>query len=84
MTIDMTKPSLKMISVMNACNRAAAGPQKTMALKHCQAAAKARAANKEAESNRHLDAAAHAIAQSPVSDLITGTTCQAKERSLAI
>ena len=52
----------KMKSVKEACNKAPAGSKKDAALKHCHAAEKAHAAGKEAECDRELDAAKHALA----------------------
>lgn len=60
--LDMTKPPLKMIAVGNAIEDASPSPQKSEALKHYAAAVEARAAMREAASNRELDAAVQALA----------------------
>lgn len=52
----------KMKSVKAVWDKATAGPKKDAALKHYQAAEKARSANNDAECNRALDAATHALA----------------------
>lgn len=59
---DVNRPSLKMISVRNACNDAPPGAKKEMALKHLAAAEKARLGMSEAETNSELDAATLALA----------------------
>lgn len=52
----------KMKSVKTAWDAAPAGPKKDAALKHYQAAEKARAARNDGECNRELEAARHALA----------------------
>jgi len=52
----------KMKSVKEVWDKAAAGPKKDAALKHYQAAEKAQTAKNDAECNRELDAAKHALA----------------------
>lgn len=52
----------KMKSVKAVWDQAAAGPKKEAALKHYQAAEKAHTAKNDAECNRELDAAKHALA----------------------
>jgi hypothetical protein len=59
--LDMTRPSLKMIAVGNACNDAPSGPPKNAALTHYAAAVEARLAMREAVSNKELDAAVDAL-----------------------
>ncbi|QDY69282.1 hypothetical protein [Qingshengfaniella alkalisoli] len=62
MPLNMTRPSLKAISVRNACNAALPSLKKNEALKHYAAAEEARLAMREAESNNELNAATHALA----------------------
>ena len=52
----------KMKSVKAAWDKALAGPKKDAALKHYQAAEKANTARNDAETNKELDAATHALA----------------------
>jgi len=52
----------KMKSVKAAWDKAPAGPKKDAALKHYQAAEKAHTAHNAAETTKHLDAAAQALA----------------------
>jgi hypothetical protein len=52
----------KMKSVKAAWDKAPAGPKKEAALKHYQAAQKARNAKNDSECIRELDAATHALA----------------------
>ncbi|AUH66753.1 hypothetical protein [Paracoccus zhejiangensis] len=61
MTMDMSRPSLKMKSVETACNDAPAGSKKDAALQHLLAAQKARKEMSEAETNVELDAARSAL-----------------------
>lgn len=58
MTLDTSRPSLKMKSVETACNDAPAGPKKDAALQHLLAAQKEMS---EAETNMELDAAKRAL-----------------------
>jgi hypothetical protein len=51
-----------MKSVKATWDKAPAGPKKDAALKHYQAAEKAHTAKNDAETNKELDAAAHALA----------------------
>jgi hypothetical protein len=51
----------KMTIVKSAWDSAPAGPKKDAALKHYQAAQKAKSAKNDAECNRELDAAKHAL-----------------------
>ncbi|TCO69125.1 hypothetical protein [Rhodovulum euryhalinum] len=60
--LDMTSPSIKMISVRNACMEAPPGPKKDEAFKHYAAAEHARHAMREADSDTELDAAIQALA----------------------
>lgn len=62
MTPDQTKISDRMKSVKAAWDKAPTGPKKDAALKHYQAAEKAHTAKNDAETNKELDAAAHALA----------------------
>ncbi len=62
-----TKPRMpsteeKMKSVKAVWDKALAGPKKDAALKHYQAAEKAQTAKNDADCNRELDAAKHALA----------------------
>jgi alpha-D-ribose 1-methylphosphonate 5-triphosphate diphosphatase PhnM len=59
--LDMTRPSIKLISVRNACMNAPPSPRKYEALEHYVAALKARRAMREADSNCELDAATRAL-----------------------
>ncbi|MPL92839.1 hypothetical protein SDC9_38961 [bioreactor metagenome] len=61
MTLDMSRPSLKMKAVESACKDASAGPKKDAALKHLSAAEKAQKEMSEAETNMELDAARSAL-----------------------
>jgi hypothetical protein len=51
-----------MKSVKATWDKAPAGPKKDAALKHYQAAEKAHTAKNDAETNKELDAAKHALA----------------------
>ena len=51
-----------MKSVKAAWDKAPSGPKKDAALKHYQAAEKAHTAKNDAETNKELDAATHALA----------------------
>ena len=62
MTPEQNKTAVKMKSVKAAWDKAPAGPKKDAALKHYQAAEKAHTAKNDAETNKELDAAAHALA----------------------
>lgn len=61
MTLDSSRPSLKMQAVETACNDAPAGPKKDAAFTHLLAARNAREARSEAETNVELDAARRAL-----------------------
>lgn len=52
----------KMKAVKTAWDAAPAGPKKDASLKHYEAAQKARTAKNDADCNRELDAAKHALA----------------------
>lgn len=52
----------KMKTVKTAWDAAPAGPKKDAALKHYEAAEKAQTAKNDADCNRELDAATHALA----------------------
>ncbi len=58
----MTTTADKMKSVEAVWDKAPAGAKKDAALKHYQAAEKAQTAKNDAEANRELDAATHALA----------------------
>ena len=58
----MPNAAEKMITVKAAWDKASAGPKKDAALKHYQAAEKAKTAHHDAECIRELDAAVHALA----------------------
>ncbi len=62
MTPEMNKTKEKMTSVKAAWDKAPSGPKKDAALKHYQAAEKAHTAKNDAEANKELDAAKHALA----------------------
>ena len=62
MTPEQNKTAEKMKSVKAAWDKAPAGPKKDAALKHYQAAEKAHTAKNDAETNKELDAAKHALA----------------------
>ena len=62
MTPEQTKTAEKMTSVKAAWDKAPTGPKKDAALKHYQAAEKAHTAKNDAETNKELDAAKHALA----------------------
>lgn len=62
MTPEQTKTADKMKSVKAAWDKAPTGPKKDASLKHYQAAQKAHTAKNEAETNKELDAAKHALA----------------------
>jgi hypothetical protein len=73
--LDMSRPSLKMITVRNACNLAPPCPQKNEALRYYAAAVEARLAMKDAESNKALDSAVEALLGVPRSDANKVTAC---------
>lgn len=52
----------KMKSVKVAWDKVPSGPKNDAPPKHCQAAEKSDTAHNDAETTRHLDAAAHALA----------------------
>lgn len=58
----MTSTADKMKSVKAVWDKAPAGAKKDAALKHYQAAEKANTVKNDAEANRELDAATHALA----------------------
>lgn len=62
MTPEQTKTAEKMKTVKAAWDKAPAGPKKDAALKHYKAAEKAHTAKNDAETNKELDAATHALA----------------------
>ncbi|MFW2544958.1 hypothetical protein ACN2XU_20180 [Primorskyibacter sp. 2E107] len=62
MTPDQTKTAEKMTSVKAAWDKAPSGPKKDAALKHYRAAETAHKAKNDAETNKELDAASHALA----------------------
>jgi len=62
MTPEQTKTAGKMKSVKAAWDKAPAGPKKDRALKHYLAAEKAHTAKNDADRNKELDAATHALA----------------------
>ncbi len=62
LTPEQTKTADKMKSVKAAWDKAPTGPKKDAALKHYQAAEKANTAKNDAETNKELDAATHALA----------------------
>jgi hypothetical protein len=62
MTPEQNKTAEKMTSVKAAWDKAPTGPKKDAALKHYQAAEKANTAKNDAETNKELDAASHALA----------------------
>jgi hypothetical protein len=62
MTPEQTKTAEKMKSVKAACVNAPAGMKKDAAMKHYHAAEKAHTAKNDAETNKELDAAKHALA----------------------
>lgn len=62
MTPEQTKTAEKMKSVKATWDKAPSGPKKESALKHYKAAEKAHSAKNDAETNKELDAAAHALA----------------------
>ena len=62
MTPEQTKTAEKMKSVQAARDKAPDGPRKDTALKHYQSAETAHAMNNDAETNKELDAAKHALA----------------------
>ncbi|RYH06759.1 hypothetical protein [Tropicimonas sp. IMCC6043] len=61
MTCDQNKTAEKIASVKATWDKAPAGPKKDAALKHYQAAEKANTAKNDAETNKELDAASHAL-----------------------
>ncbi|MAQ83668.1 MAG: hypothetical protein CMH12_10595 [Maritimibacter sp.] len=62
MTPEQIKTADKMKSVKAACVNAPAGSKKDAAMKHYHAAEKANTAKDDAETNKELDAATHALA----------------------
>ena len=62
MTPEQTKIAEKMTSVKSAWDKAPSGPKKDAALKHYRAAEAAHTAKNDAETNKELDAATHALA----------------------
>lgn len=62
MTPEQNKTAEKMTSVKAAWDKAPSGPEKDAALKHYEAAEKANTAKNDAETNKELDAATHALA----------------------
>jgi hypothetical protein len=62
MTPEQTETADKMIFVKSAWDKAPAGPKKDAALKHYQAAEKAKTAKNDAETNKELDAVTHVLA----------------------
>jgi hypothetical protein len=61
MTPEQTKTAEKMKSVKATWDKAPAGPKKDAALKHYQAAEKSQTAKNDAQANKDLDAASHAL-----------------------
>ena len=62
MTPEQIKTADKMKSVKAAWDKTPSGPKKDAALKHYKAAEKAHTAKNDAETNKELDAAKHALA----------------------
>ena len=62
MTPEHEKTAEKMKSVKAAWDKAPSGPKKDAALKHYQSAETAHTAKNDAETNKQLDAARHALA----------------------
>ena len=62
MTPEQNKIADKMKSVKAAWDKAPSGPKKDAALKHYQAAEQAHTAKNDADTNKELDAATHALA----------------------
>ena len=62
MTPEQLKTADQMKSVKAACVNAPTGPKKGAAMKHYHAAEKAHTAKNDAETNKELDAATHALA----------------------
>ena len=62
MTPEQNKTAEKMKSVKAAWDKAPSGPKKDAALKHYQAAEKAHTSKNDADTNKELDAATHALA----------------------
>ncbi|GGB55638.1 hypothetical protein GCM10011316_29610 [Roseibium aquae] len=62
MTPEQNKTADKMKTVKAAWDKATFGPKKDAALKHYQAAEKAHTAKNDADTNKELDAATHALA----------------------
>ena len=62
MTPEQSKITEKMKSVKATWDKAPSGPKKEAALKHYKAAEKAHSAKNDAEANKELDAATHALA----------------------
>lgn len=61
MNPEQNTTAAKMKSVKAAWDKAPSGPKKDEALKHYQAAEKANTAKNDAETNKELDAATHAL-----------------------
>lgn len=59
---DIKKTAEKMKAIKAAWYKAPAGAKKDASLKHYQVAEKAHSANNDADANRSLDAAKHALA----------------------
>ncbi len=62
MTPEQNKTADKMKTVKAAWDKAPSGPKKDAALKYYEAAQKAHTAKNEADTNKALDAATHALA----------------------
>lgn len=62
MTPEQSKTEKKMTEVKAAWDKAPSGPKKDAALKHYKAAQQAQTAKNDAEANKELDAAKHALA----------------------
>ncbi|MCW3784598.1 hypothetical protein [Defluviimonas salinarum] len=62
MTPEINKAADKMKYVKTNWDKAPDGPTKDAVLKHCQADEKAHTAKNDAETNKELDAATHALA----------------------
>jgi hypothetical protein len=62
MTPEQNKTADKMTAVKTAWDKSPAGPKKDAALQHYRAAEKANMAKNDAETNKELDAAIHALA----------------------
>jgi hypothetical protein len=62
MTPETTHTSDRMTSVKAACDKAPSGTKKDAALRHYHAAETAHAAKNDADTNKELNAATHALA----------------------